>query len=147
MLKVMAILLILASASLAQTSSDGSFSVQHIKHEDFSLNAAQMREAETLYKSACEVVQREFHGSAGKLHPHFKVVIGADHNEVNGLIPHNKQSETGTEIRLKKWNPRMFAQGVVVLAFDELLSTDVISQLGNRAIRYSGAAVDVADVK
>jgi hypothetical protein len=147
MLKVMATLLVLASASLAQTSSDGSFSVHHSKHADFSLSPTQMREAEALYKSVCEVVQGEFHIVAGELHPHFKVVIGADRNEVDGVMPRNKQLENVVEIRLKKWNPTMFAQGVVVIAFDQILTNDVINQLGNRAVRYSGATVDVADFK
>ena len=41
----------------------------------------------------------------------------------------------------------MFAQGVVVLAFQQLLTRDAINQLSNRAVRYSNATVDVARLK
>ncbi|HWY60104.1 MAG TPA: hypothetical protein VNZ03_36915 [Terriglobales bacterium] len=137
MLKLMFTLFLLASAALAQSSSDGSFSVQHSKHANFSLSPAQMRDAESLYQSACAVVQHDFHSSAGGLHPHFTVIIGADSNAVHGK----------GEIWMKKWNSLLFAQGVVVLAYYEALTADVITQLGNRAVRYSNASVDVADLK
>jgi len=137
MLRIMFTILVLVSTSLAQSSSDGSFSVDHSTHANFSLGPAQMREAESLYRSACAVVERDFHRGAGELHPHFTVVIGAENNEVKG----------DAEIRLKKWNPVVFAEGVVVLAFHQILTVDVIKQLSNRAIRYSNATVDVAGHK
>jgi hypothetical protein len=137
MFKIMFTLLVLASAGLAQSSPDGSFSVRHSKHAKFSLSPVQMREAESLYQSACAVVKRDFHGGAGELHPHFTVIIGADEDEVHGKA----------EIRMKKWNPAVFAQGVVVIAYYEALTADVVVQLANRAIRYSNATVDVAGLK
>ena len=136
MLKVMFTLLVLASAGLAQSSSDGSFSVQHSKHAKFSLSPAQMREAESLYQTACAVVQRDFH-STSELHPHFKVLLGAEHDLVRAQ----------NEIWMKKWDPMVFAEGVVVVAFYQLLTADMIKQLGSRALRYSNAAVDVAGLK
>jgi hypothetical protein len=146
MLKLIATLLVLASASLAQSSSDGSFSVHHSKHEKFSLSSAKMREAESLYRSACEVVQHEFGSSSGELHPHFRVVIGAKRNEVD-LTSRNNQLSGTIEIRLKKWNPMMFAEGVVVVAFKTMLTIDMIKQLSSRAVSYSGVTVDVAESK
>jgi hypothetical protein len=136
MLKVIFTLLVLASACLAQSSSDKSFSVHHSKHADFSLSPAQMREAESLYRSACAVVQRDFHWGA-ELHPHFEVIIGASRDAVYSY----------GEITMKKWNPILFAQGVVILAFEELLPNDVVKQLGERAVRNSNATVDVAGLK
>jgi hypothetical protein len=147
MLKLIAILLVLTSASLAQSSSDGSFSVHHSKHKKFSLGSAKMREAESLYRSACEVVQHEYGGSSGGLHPHFRVVIGAKRNEVEAVTSPNHQLEGMIEIRLKKWNPMVFAEGVIVVAFEEMLTIDMIQQLGSRAVRDSGAAADVAGYK
>jgi hypothetical protein len=137
MLKSTFTLLILVSAAMAQSSSDGSFSVHHSKHAKFSLSRAQMLEAESLYQSACVVVQQDFRVSTGVVHPRFTVVIGAETNEV-----HNME-----EIRMKKWNPSMFAEGVVILAYHEELTADKIKQLGNRAVRYSNATVDVAGLK
>ena len=147
MLKVMFTLLVLASAGLAQSSSDGSFSVHHSKHANFSLSPAQMREAESLYHSACAVVQREFHTGNGKLHPHFTVVIGKDSNEVQHVVVNGNKANPGAEIWLKKWNPIMFTQGVVVLALDETLTTDMVTQLSDRAVHYSNATVEVSGLK
>jgi hypothetical protein len=48
---------------------------------------------------------------------------------------------------MKKWDPIVFARGVVVLTFGQMLTADVIVQLGNRAIEHSGAATDVARLK
>jgi hypothetical protein len=146
MLKLMFALLALASVTLAQSSTDGSFSVHHLNRANFQLNPSQMREAESLYKSACATVQQDFH-NAGELHPRFIVIIGADHNEVYANLNHRSAVEGSAEIRMKKWNPTVFAQGVVFLAFDQILTTDLIAQLGTRALRYSNATVDVNGLK
>lgn len=107
-----------------------------------------MHEAESLYQSACLVVRRDFPTSAGEFYPlHFTVVIGADRNEVHGNVVYSKKAHTEPEIWLKKWNPMVFAEGVVVLAFDQLLTEDRITELRNRAVRYSRAAVDVSNLK
>ncbi|MGB8987414.1 MAG: hypothetical protein WCC37_12490 [Candidatus Sulfotelmatobacter sp.] len=148
MLKTMLTVFILASAGLAQSSSDGSFSVHDAKHANVSLTPAQMREAESLYQSACVVVRHDFPTGAREFHPpHFTVVIGADRNEVHGNIVYSKDAQRQPEIWLKKWSPMVFAEGVVVLAFDQLLTFDLVAQLGNRAVRYSGATVDVSSLK
>ena len=139
MVKTIFTLLILVSAGLAQTAADGSFSVRRAADASYSLSPAQMREAERLYQSACAVVQREFHSGAVKLRPHVTVIIGTERNEV-----HSGRTEPG-EIRMKKWDPITFTQGSVVLAFDGMLTNDVIVQLGNRAVRQNNATVDVAD--
>ncbi len=95
-----------------------------------------MREAKKLYQSACAVVQRDFHGNA-ELRPRFTVLLGTDRNEVHG----------GTEIWLKHWSHAMFTEGVVVLAFDEVLTADVIKQLGKQAVERATAIVDLAELK
>ena len=141
MLKVMFVLFILSSVGLAQTSSDGSFSVHHVKDASYSFRPTQMREAESIYHSACAAVQREFHSGASEVRPHFTVVIGAERNEL-----HSKRAHGG-EIRMKNWDSIVFAQGVVVLAFDHMLTQDVIVQLTNRALRQADATVDVAGLK
>jgi hypothetical protein len=144
MWKATFMLLVLASVALAQSSSDGSFSVHHSKRADFSLSPTQMREAEGLYQSACATVQNEFHDDAGKLHPHFTVVIGAEGNMVR---QENTETHVGYELWLKEWNPAMFAEGVVVLAFNQMLTPNRIKQLGDRAVRFNNATVDVSGLK
>jgi hypothetical protein len=68
-------------------------------------------EAEKIYSSACSVVQREF-DIKHPLHPQVRLVLGADKNEIWFV---------GREIRLTKWNRYAFAQGVVWLAFEDLM--------------------------
>ncbi|HXZ42540.1 MAG TPA: hypothetical protein VEG68_17500 [Terriglobales bacterium] len=136
MLKAIATVMFLLASGVGQSSSGGFFVVRHIKKSDFSLTSAQMHEAEKLYVSTCAVVQRDFPGS-GELRPRFTVLLGTDRDEVHGL----------TEIRLRQWNPGLFAQGVVILAFDQVLTSDVIRQMAKRGMQYANAVVDVHDLK
>ncbi len=136
MLKTIAAVLFLASTCIAQSSAGGFFVVHNIKKSGDLLTPVQMREAEKLYQSACAVVQRDFHGNA-ELRPRFTVLLGTDRNEVHG----------GTEIWLKHWSHAMFTEGVVVLAFDEVLTADVIKQLGKQAVERATAIVDLAELK
>jgi hypothetical protein len=136
MLKAIVTVTLLVASGLGQSSSGNFFVVRHIKKSDFSLSPTQMREAEKLYVSTCAVVQRDFPGS-GELRPRFTVLIGTDRDEVHGL----------TEIRLRQWNPGLFAQGVVILAFDQVLTSDVIRQMAKRGMQYANAVVDVHDLK
>src|SRR5215470_1269864 len=136
MLKVLAAFFFCVSFSFAQSSSDGLFVVQNVRKPSSLLTAAQMRQAEKLYQSACSVVQREFHGTMD-LRPRFTVIIGTDHNEVHGR----------SEIWLKQWNPAVFTEGVVVLAFSQILTPDAIKQMGERAVRYGDATIDVKDIR
>jgi hypothetical protein len=136
MLRAMVVLFLFGTTCLAQSSSDGSFLVRHRSNAKYSLSPTQMREAEKLYRNTCAVVQRDFHSRA-ELHPKFTVIVGSEHNEVHGR----------TEIWLTKWNPVVFAQGVVVVAFDQILTSDAIQQLAKWAVQSSEATVDVADLK
>jgi hypothetical protein len=136
MLKAIAALLFLASTCIAQSSADGFFVVRNIKKSGALLTPAQLREAEKLYQSACAVVQRDFHGNA-ELRPRFNVLLGTDQNEVHGR----------TEIWLKQWSQTMFTEGVVVLAFDQVLTGDAIKQLGKHAAERATATVDLAELK
>ena len=141
MLKVKFALLLLSSVALAQSSADGSFTARHFKDAEFPLKPSQMREAESIYRSVCEVVQREYHPSSVEVHPHFTVIIGTKVDEV-----HSNRSQLA-EIWMTKWDPVVFAQGAVVIAFDQMLTRDLILQLGKRALRESSAVVNVAGVK
>jgi hypothetical protein len=141
MSKLLTVLVVLSSFGLAQSSSDGSFSVHHLTNVNSSLRPAQILEAQSIYHSACWEVQYEFHKSASQPCPHVTVVIGTERNEI-----HSRRTQDG-EIWMKKWDPILFARGVVVLTFGQMLTGDVIVQLGNRAIEHSNAATDVARLK
>lgn len=136
MSKAMITVLFLVSAALGQSSSGRFFVVRHVNKPDFALPAAEMREAEKLYQSACTVVQHNFHAS-GELRPRFTVLLGAEREEIHG----------NSELWLKEWSPALFTQGVVVLAFDQVLTHDLKRQLAKRAVEYATTMVDVADLK
>jgi hypothetical protein len=140
MSRLLIVLLILSSLGFAQSSSDGSFSVHQLNNTRFPLKPAELIEAESIYHSACLVVQREFHKGANEPCPHFTVLVGAARNELQSKRTHEGQ------IRMKKWDLIVFAQGVVVLTFDQILARDMIVQLASQALRQSNA-VDVAGVK
>lgn len=141
MSKLLCVLVVLSSLGFAQSSSDGSFSVRHLNNVNFSLRPAQMLEAESIYRSACSVVKREFYRGTSEPCPHFTVVIGAKRNQL-----HSRRTQDG-EISMKKWDPFVFAEGVVVLTFDDMLTRDAIAQLGNQALQQSNAAINVAGLK
>ena len=136
MLKAIAALLFLASACVGQSSADRFFVVRNIKPSGDLLTSAQMSEAERLYLNACAVVRRDFHGN-GELRPRFTVLLGTERNEVHSR----------TEIWLQRWSQSIFTEGVVVLAFDQVLTQDVIKQLGRQAVQRAAATVDLVELK
>ena len=141
MSKLISIFLLLSSVGFAQSFSDGSFSVYHLHKVGFSLTPAQIHEAESIYHDACSVVQREFPKGAMQPCPRFTVLVGAERNRL-----HSRRTQGG-QIWMKKWDPIVFAQGVIVLTFDQILTRDEIMELGNRAVQQSKAAMDVARLK
>jgi hypothetical protein len=89
-------------------------------------------EAQKIYLSACAVVQREF-GANPSVAPSVTVVLGADKNEV----------EFGQqEIRLKKWDRNAFAQGVVMVAFGDLMHDRSVA-MARRAVTWADATLEV----
>jgi len=94
-------------------------------------------EAETVYLSACKVIEREF-SSHTSLRPQFTLALGASHNRL---------SYAQHEIELTKWDKDKFAQGVVLLAFEELLSPKDRDQLVRAALSEADSSVDVSALK
>jgi hypothetical protein len=90
-------------------------------------------EAEKIYSSACSVVQREFE-SRHPLHPRVRLVLGSDKNEVRFA---------GREIRLTKWNPYNFAQGVVWFAFEDLMPSQQRLIIAKRAVTWADSSVEI----
>jgi hypothetical protein len=90
-------------------------------------------EAEKIYFSACSVVQREF-DIRRPLHPQVKLVLGADKNEIWFV---------GREIRLKKWDRYAFAQGVVWLAFEDLMPSQQRLTIAKRAVTWADSSVEI----
>lgn len=94
------------------------------------------KEADKLYLSACSVVQREF-GIARPVRPQITLVLGAENNEA---------FFDRREIRLTQWNPYLFAQGVVIFAFEELMGRDRQLAIAMRALRGSESVVQIDEI-
>lgn len=94
-------------------------------------------EAQKIYLSACSMVQREF-GRTLPFSPKVNLVLGADKNEV---------WFTGREIRLTKWNPDSFAQGVVWLAFEDLMPWQQRLTIAKRAVNSADSTVELEQLK
>jgi len=94
-------------------------------------------EAQKIYLSACSVVQREF-GSNRPVAPRVTLVLGASKNEV---------WFQGEEIRLTKWDRYAFAQGVVRLAFVNLMPSQQRLAIAKRAVNWVDATVDIEQLR
>ena len=90
-------------------------------------------EADKLYLSACSAVQREFGGSRS-IRPQITLVLGADRDEA---------IFDSREIRLIKWNPYLFAQGVVVFAFEDLMPPEDRLEVARRAVSWAAATIEI----
>jgi hypothetical protein len=92
-----------------------------------------IEEAQKIYSSACSVVQREF-DSRHSLHPQIRLVLGADKNQVR---------LAGGEIRLTKWDRYAFSEGVVWLAFEDLMSSQQRLSIAKRALNWADSTVEI----
>jgi hypothetical protein len=117
-------LVALAAAALAQDS----LTIDN-KHRERVSTA----EVEKIYSSACSAVQREFDINY-LLRPQVRLVLGADKNEI---------WFAGREIRLTKWNRYAFAQGVVWLAFEDLLPSQQRLTIAKRAVTWADSTVKI----
>lgn len=94
-------------------------------------------EAQKIYLSAWSMVQQEF-GRTLPLAPRVNLVLGADRNEV---------WLNGREVRLTKWNPDAFAQGVVWLAFEDLMTSQQRLTIAKRAVNSADSTVEIEELK
>jgi hypothetical protein len=90
-------------------------------------------DAQKIYLSACSAVQREF-GTNRVPRPQVTLVIGDDAN---------KADWDRREIHLAKWDRYLFAQGVVIFAFEELLPTEQRLRVAKRAVTWADSTVDI----
>lgn len=94
-------------------------------------------EAQTLYLSACKVVEQEF-ARTDPIRPQFTLVLGASTDGVN----YPKR-----EIQLTKWDKYQFAQGVVLLAVSDILPKDMRISLTRLAVLEAESTVGVNELK
>lgn len=128
LLKVAVVAFTLTTACLAQealvTVSDNG---KHKWHAE---------EVDKIYLSACTTVQREFGGDRA-VRPRVALVLGSDKNGVN--------FDAG-QVVLVKWDRDLFAQGVVILAFEDLMTAERRVRIAKRALNWTDATVNVAQI-
>jgi len=90
-------------------------------------------EAEKIYLSACSITEREFGGHRAP-RPQVTLILGSDVNQAEWDV---------REIRLIKWDPYLFAQGVVAFAFEDLMPTELRLALARRALTWVDSTVEV----
>ena len=95
-------------------------------------------DAEKVYASTCSVVEREFR-TPRPVKPPVTLVVGSSENRAF-FRPRR-------EIRLTKWDPHLFAQGVVIFALEDLLSETERIAVAARAVKLAESTVDVKDLK
>jgi hypothetical protein len=94
-------------------------------------------EAQTIYLSACKVVEQEF-SRTDPVRPRLRLFVGSDADRV--YYPKR-------EIQLTKWDKFKFAQGVVILATDSLLPNAKKYSLSKLALVEAEGLVDVRELK
>ena len=67
----------------------------------------------------------------------FTLVLGADKDQAD---------LDRREIRLIKWNPDLFAQGVVVFAFEDLMPLDQRIAVARRALNWAGSTIEIKPI-
>ena len=90
-------------------------------------------EAEQIYFSACSAVREEF-DLRRSIPPRVKLILGADKNEV---------WVEGREIRLTKWDRYAFAEGVVQLAFEDIMPSQQRLTIAKRAVSWADSTVEI----
>jgi hypothetical protein len=97
------------------------------------------REAQKIYDSACEAVRQEFN-LRHPVRPIFTLELGADRDTV-------VHGESGSRVKLKKWDAGKFAQGVVAASFYALMPPKRRVEVARRALGWAQATVDVEELK
>jgi len=95
-------------------------------------NQGWQADAEKIYSSACLAVEREFR-IIEPIRPEVTLIVGAHEN---------RAYTESKEIRLINWDPELFAQGVVVIAFHELLPESKRKSVAKRAVTWASSVVD-----
>jgi hypothetical protein len=79
-------------------------------------------EANRIYMSTARAIAAEFK-LARTIYPHFTLILGADENSVD---------INARELRLKKWDTYFYAEGVLRLTFDQMMSPEAKLRLARR---------------
>lgn len=129
-----ALIAALSFTAVAQTNL--SFEVSNPKQKNWS-----PEQAERIYSSACDLLARAVRPEKPpQLHPKFRLVLGADHDEFMRL-------GSEVEIRLKNWQPAKFAEAVVMVATREVLQEKDLNQIVRQSLYLANATVPVSQLR
>ena len=90
-------------------------------------------EAEKIYKFAAQLVESEFKPRQ-PVRPRFTLVLGYEKDQLD---------VNTSELRLRKWDRRMFTEGVILFGFEQMLPADAKKRLVDRALKESDAVLTV----
>ena len=90
-------------------------------------------EANRLYLLASQAVEREFKLTRS-VRPRFTLVLGFEGNQLD--------VNTG-ELRMAKWDRRIFADGVILFCMEQMLTPDTRLQLLRRTLLAAESVVDI----
>ena len=120
------LLVVLSGGAIAQEF----FAVRNQRKQKFPIE-----EANRIYLLAAEAVKREFKLSR-PVRPRFTLVLGYEGNQLD--------VNTG-ELRLAKWDRKVFADGVILFCMEQMLTPDVHEQLLRRSLLAADATVAVSE--
>jgi hypothetical protein len=92
-------------------------------------------EAKRIYVLAAEAVRREFKLERS-VHPRFTLVLGYQNNELD---------VNSGELRLAKWDRRLFTDGVILFSMEQMLTPDMRRDLMRRTLQAADATVSVEE--
>lgn len=94
-------------------------------------------EVDKIYLAACAAVEKEFGSLSISSRPQITLVLGSDKNKVD----FDKRA-----VLLVRWDPSLFAQGAVRLAFEGLMPDERRLTITRRAIMWADSTVAVAQL-
>lgn len=111
-----------------QIAAAQSFAIRNPNHQTWP-----QAEAEKIYKFAAQLVEAEFKPRQ-PVHPQFTLVLGYEKDQLD---------VNTSELRLRKWDRRMFTEGVILFGFEQMLPVDAKQRLVERALKESDSVLTV----
>jgi hypothetical protein len=109
-----------------------SFAVRNPNHQ-----AWPKAEADKIYNFATRLVAEEFKPRQG-VHPQFTLVLGYEKDQMD---------VNTNELRLRKWDRRMFTEGVILFGFEQMMPASTKLKLLERALKESDSVVTVDEAR
>ena len=120
------------SVLFAQIAGGQSFAVRNPNNETWP-----KAEAEKIYKFATQLVDEEFKPRQ-PVRPQFTLVLGYEKDQMD---------LNTNELRLRKWDRRMFTEGVVLFGFEQMMPVSTKMRLVERVLKESDTVLTVDEAR